>query len=131
MTRREEVRVPDIGDFENVEVVEVAVKAGDTVAAEAPLITLETDKATMEVPAPGAGRIVELKVAKGDRVSQGSLIAIIELTGAAAPPPSAAAPKKPVPAAARPVPPRPAVSAPPPVARAPATLPPIDESSFG
>ena len=131
MTRREEVRVPDIGDFENVEVVEVAVKAGDTVAAEAPLITLETDKATMEVPAPGAGRIVELKVAKGDRVSQGSLIAIIEMTGAAAPPPSAAAPKKPVPAAARPAPPRPAVSAPPPVARAPATLPPIDESSFG
>ena len=131
MTRREEVRVPDIGDFENVEVVEVAVKAGDTVAAEAPLITLETDKATMEVPAPGAGRIVELKVAKGDRVSQGSLIAIIEMAEAAAKPAPAAAPKKPAPAAAAPAPPRPAAPTPPPVARAPATLPPIDEASFG
>ena len=84
MTRREEVRVPDIGDFHDVEIVEVMVRAGDTVSAEAPLITLETDKASMDVPSPLAGRIAEMKVAKGDRVSKGSLIAILETDAAAA-----------------------------------------------
>jgi len=135
MTRREEVRVPDIGDFKDVEVVEVMAQAGDTVGAEAPLIALETDKASMEVPSPLAGRIVELKVAKGDRVSKGSLVAILEVEGDAAapaagapPPKKAAAPPPPAPRAAAPAspPPRPA-----PAARAPGTLPPIDESTFG
>jgi dihydrolipoamide dehydrogenase len=74
--------VPDIGDFHDVEVIEVLVKAGDTVALEAPLITLETDKATMDVPSTAAGRIAEVSVKKGDRVSKGSPIAVIEAEGA-------------------------------------------------
>jgi pyruvate dehydrogenase E2 component (dihydrolipoamide acetyltransferase) len=78
MSSNSEVRVPDIGDFDNVEIIEVHVKAGDTIAAEDPLITLETDKAAMEVPAPAAGKVTELKVKKGDRVSQGDLIAVVE-----------------------------------------------------
>ncbi len=137
MARREEVRVPDIGDFHDVEVVEVMVNAGDTVAAEAPLITLETDKASMEVPTPLAGRITELKVARGDRVSQGSVIAVLDVVAdAGAPAPAAAPPVRqvaPAPAAAPPAPtppaaaPRPAAPAP----RAPAALPPIDEATFG
>ncbi|HUG99062.1 MAG TPA: dihydrolipoyllysine-residue acetyltransferase [Gammaproteobacteria bacterium] len=78
MSSNSEVRVPDIGDFEDVEIIEVHVKAGDEVAAEDPLITLETDKASMDVPAPAAGKVVELKVKKGDRVSQGDVIAVVE-----------------------------------------------------
>jgi len=73
-----EIRVPDLGDFADVEIVEVAVKPGDQVAAEDPLITLETDKAAMDVPAPAAGRIAELAVKVGDRVSTGDLIGILE-----------------------------------------------------
>ena len=72
MAARTPVLVPDIGDFHDVEVIEVLVKAGDTVALEAPLITLETDKATMDVPSTAAGRIAEVSVKKGDRVSKGS-----------------------------------------------------------
>ena len=83
MSSNSEVRVPDIGDFDNVEIIEVHVKAGDTIAAEDPLITLETDKAAMEVPAPAAGKVTELKVKKGDRVSQGDLIAVVEGAGEA------------------------------------------------
>jgi pyruvate dehydrogenase E2 component (dihydrolipoamide acetyltransferase) len=71
-------KVPDLGDFSAVEVVEVLVKAGDTVSAEDPLIVLETDKATMEVPAVHAGRIVELSVASGDHVSAGDTILVVE-----------------------------------------------------
>lgn len=74
MSKREEVRVPDLGDFADVEIVEVNVKVGDRVAAEDPLITLETDKAAMEVPAPAAGVVDELTVAAGDKVSTGDLI---------------------------------------------------------
>ncbi len=70
-----EVKVPDIGDFSDVEVIEVQVAAGDTVAPEDPLITLESDKAAMEVPAPVGGRVAEVLVKVGDRVSEGSLIA--------------------------------------------------------
>ncbi|MGF1554098.1 MAG: dihydrolipoyl dehydrogenase [Paracoccaceae bacterium] len=69
-----EVRVPDIGDFTDVPVVAVLVKAGDEVEAEAPLIELESDKATMEVPAPSGGTVVEMAVKEGDKVSEGSLI---------------------------------------------------------
>ncbi len=72
-----EQRVPDLGEFRDVEVIEVLVKQGDTVEPETPLITLETDKATMDVPATVAGIVQELKVAKGDRVSKDSLIALI------------------------------------------------------
>jgi pyruvate dehydrogenase E2 component (dihydrolipoamide acetyltransferase) len=78
MSDRKEIRVPDIGDFENVEIIEVLAKQGDTLSPEDPLITLETDKASMDVPAPFGGTLVELKVGKGDRVSKGDVIAVIE-----------------------------------------------------
>src|SRR2546428_147450 len=69
-----EVLVPDIGDFKNVDVIEVLVKPGDAVQPEQSLITLESDKATMEIPSPAAGVVKELKVKTGDKVSQGTLI---------------------------------------------------------
>ena len=78
-----EIAVPDIGDFKDVTVIEVHVKPGDTIAAEEPLITLESDKATMEVPAPQAGTVAELRVKLGDRVNQGSVILLLEAAGAA------------------------------------------------
>ncbi|HEV2770540.1 MAG TPA: 2-oxo acid dehydrogenase subunit E2 [Solirubrobacteraceae bacterium] len=74
----EEVRVPDIGDFEDVPVVEVLVAAGDQVEAEAPLIVLESDKASMEVPSPQAGTVAEVRVAIGDTVSEGTVIATLQ-----------------------------------------------------
>lgn len=74
----QEVRVPDIGDFSDVEIIEVLVQPGDSLKKEAGLITLETDKAAMDVPAPFAGTVVELKVSNGDRVSEGDLILILE-----------------------------------------------------
>jgi len=73
-----EVRVPDIGDFRDVEVIELAVQPGDAVSIDATLVTLETEKATMDVPSTVAGVIRELKVQRGSRVSQGDLIAIVE-----------------------------------------------------
>ncbi len=73
-----EVKVPDIGDFKNVEVIEVLVKPGDAVAKEQSLITLESDKATMEIPSPGAGVVKELRIKVGDKVSQGSAILVLE-----------------------------------------------------
>jgi pyruvate dehydrogenase E2 component (dihydrolipoamide acetyltransferase) len=76
---RREVLLPDIGDFEDVDVAEVLVSAGDRVAVEDSLIVLETDKASMEIPAPFAGVVVEMKVSVGDQVSQGALIAILEV----------------------------------------------------
>src|SRR5213592_2757581 len=80
-----EVKVPDIGDFKNVEVIEVLVKPGDAVTKEQSLITLESDKATMEIPSPGAGVVKELKVKTGDKVSQGSPILLLESSGAQQP----------------------------------------------
>jgi dihydrolipoamide dehydrogenase len=76
-----EQRVPDLGDFKDVEVIEVLVKPGDNVMPESPLITLETDKATMDVPATAAGVVQEVRVVKGDRVSKGSLIAVVAAAG--------------------------------------------------
>jgi dihydrolipoamide dehydrogenase len=73
-----EVKVPDIGDFKNIEVIEVLVKPGDTVAKEQSLITLESDKATMEIPSPGAGTVQSIKVKVGDKVSQGSAILVLD-----------------------------------------------------
>jgi pyruvate dehydrogenase E2 component (dihydrolipoyllysine-residue acetyltransferase) len=72
------VEVPDIGDFDDVPIIEILVSPGDTVAAEDPLVTLESDKATMDVPAPAAGTIREISVALGDRVSQGSVLLTID-----------------------------------------------------
>ncbi|ACB33914.1 pyruvate dehydrogenase complex dihydrolipoamide acetyltransferase [Leptothrix cholodnii SP-6] len=85
-----EIFVPDIGDFDSVAVIELLVKPGDTVKAEQSLITVESDKASMEIPSSHAGVIKELKVKLGDKVSKGSLVAIIE--GAAGAAPAAAAP---------------------------------------
>jgi pyruvate dehydrogenase E2 component (dihydrolipoamide acetyltransferase) len=73
-----DVKVPDIGDFKDVPVIEVLVKPGDQIAAEAPLVTLESDKATMEVPSPAAGVVREVAVKVGDKVSEGSLIARVD-----------------------------------------------------
>jgi pyruvate/2-oxoglutarate dehydrogenase complex dihydrolipoamide acyltransferase (E2) component len=67
-----EVVVPDLGDFADVEIIEVLVKPGDSVQAEQGLITLETDKATMDIPSPAAGKVTALKVKVGDRVSTGA-----------------------------------------------------------
>ncbi|MGY3439416.1 MULTISPECIES: dihydrolipoyl dehydrogenase [unclassified Marinovum] len=86
-----EVKVPDIGDFSEVPVVSILVAVGDTVAEEDPLLELESDKATMEVPSPAAGVIKEIKVAEGDKVSEGSVIMVIEGADAGA---SDDAPKK-------------------------------------
>ncbi len=102
---RIEVKVPDLGDFKDVEIVEVGVAAGDSVRPEQPLITLETDKAAMEVPAPAAGRVVAVAVAKGGRVSAGDTILTLEVEATAAAPPAG----KPAPAA--PADPAPAVAA--------------------
>src|SRR5438093_12282849 len=73
-----QVVVPDIGDFKEVEVIEVLVKPGDAVTKEQSLITLESDKATMEIPSPAAGVVKELKVKTGDKVSQGSPILVLD-----------------------------------------------------
>lgn len=98
-----EVTVPDIGDFDNVPVVGILVSVGDSVAAEDPLVELESDKATMEVPSPSAGVVREIKVAEGDSVSKGSLILILDAAGAGdAPAPAAASAT--TPAAAAPAP---------------------------
>ncbi len=79
-----QVLVPDIGNFKDVEIIEVMVKPGDAVQAENPLITLETDKATMDVPSPFSGVVKEVKVKTGDKVSEGALVALIEAGGDAA-----------------------------------------------
>lgn len=79
-----DVKVPDIGDFKDVPVVTVLVSVGDMVSAEDPLIELESDKATMEVPSPAAGKIAEIKVAEGDKVSEGTVIMVLESADAKA-----------------------------------------------
>ena len=126
-----EVKVPDIGDFKDIPVIEVLVKPGDTVKVEDALVTLESDKATMDVPAPVAGVVKEVKVKAGDKVSEGSLVLVLEAAGAAeAPPPT------PESAAAKSAAPAPApVPQPPPAAplQAPATRAsdaPIDDAAF-
>src|SRR4051812_46842861 len=99
-----EVKVPDIGDFKSVEVIEVLVKPGDKVTKEQSLVTLESDKATMEIPSPAAGVVKELRLKVGDKVSQGSAILVLDAAEGAAPkeaakPSSAPAPSAPAPAA--------------------------------
>jgi len=137
MASLKDVLVPDIGDFKDVPVIEVLVKPGDTVNPEDSLITLESDKATMEVPAPFGGTIKEMKVKVGDKVAEGATILTLEASEGA---PAAAGQDKPSPApAAAPVadtpappvaePAPPAASAPPPAA-APATPAAIDERAF-
>lgn len=91
-----DIKVPDIGDFDEVPVVGILVSVGDTVAVEDPLVELESDKATMEVPSPAAGVVKEIKVAEGDKVSEGTVIVVLEGADAVEAPAAAA----PVPAAA-------------------------------
>src|SRR5258706_3582274 len=90
-----EVKVPDIGDFKDVPVIEVFVKPGDVMKAEDSLVTLESDKATMDVPAPAAGTVKDLKVKVGDKVSEGSVILTLEASGAGAAPAKPASPPPP------------------------------------
>jgi pyruvate dehydrogenase E2 component (dihydrolipoamide acetyltransferase) len=85
VAERREIRVPDIGDFDQVEVVEVLVKPGDRIAIDDPLVSIESEKATMEIPSPAAGVLLELSVKEGDRVSQGSLLAVLEAAEAVVP----------------------------------------------
>ena len=117
----QEVFVPDIGDFKSVDVVEILVKPGDTVAVEQSLVTLESDKATMEIPSPSAGVVKEVRVKVGDKVSEGSAILVLEAAEAAkaaaaaadakrAPSPAASAPAASAPPAATPAPAVPAVA---------------------
>ena len=147
MANTTQVLVPDIGGFKDVDVIDVLVKAGQEIDKETPMVTLETEKAAMDVPAPAAGRIAEVKVKKGDKVSEGSVILLLENTAqsAAAPDkpaaregavlpeeaaaPRAAAPKSEAPAAATgtdSVRPQAAASPSP----APRDAPPIDEKAF-
>jgi pyruvate dehydrogenase E2 component (dihydrolipoamide acetyltransferase) len=137
-----EVRVPDIGDFRDVEIIEVAVAPGDTVAVDATLVTLETEKATMDVPSTVAGVVRELRVSRGGRVSQGDLIALVEVAAGEVAAPGATAtavaatasapPARAAQAAAAYVPP--AAAAPVPAAPPPASPAPpagrIDEPGF-
>lgn len=130
-----EILVPDIGDFTDVEVIEVLVAAGDTIATEDSLISVESDKATMEIPAPEAGVVKEVKVAVGDKVSEGSLLLMLEPAAESAPAEQAPAEAPQAEAAVTPAAPAPAPApAPTPApARAPAKPSPtaaINEVSF-
>ena len=109
MSSQIEVKVPDIGDFKDVPVIEVLVKPGDSIKKEDSLIALESDKATMEVPAPEAGIVKELRVKLGDKVSEGAVILVLETDGATARAPTTEPPKPatPVTATAPPPPRRP------------------------
>src|SRR6266702_885656 len=100
MSQAIEVKVPDIGDYKDIPVIEVLVKAGDTVEKEQSLVTLESDKATMDVPSSAAGVVKEVKVKVGDNVSEGSLIVVLDGAGAAASAPAPAPAAAPPPAAA-------------------------------
>ena len=94
-----EVKVPDIGDFKVVEVIELLVKAGDTISAEQSLLTVESDKASKEIPSSHAGVVRELRVKLGDKVAEGTVVLVLEEMGAA----SAAAPAAATAASAAPV----------------------------
>ena len=85
-----EIKVPDIGDFKEVEVIELLVKPGDTIKPEQSLITVESDKASMEIPSSAAGVVKELKVKLGDKVAEGSVVLMLETAGAAEAPAAAA-----------------------------------------
>ena len=116
-----EVKVPDIGDFKEVEVIELMVKVGDTIKVDQSLITVESDKASMEIPSSHAGVVTEIKVKVGDKVAEGSLLVMIDAAGGATASAPAAAAPAPTASAAAPAP-TPAVAAPTP-APAPAQAP--------
>ena len=118
-----DIHVPDIGDFDEVAVIELLVKPGDTIRAEQSLITVESDKASMEIPSSHAGVVKEVKVKLGDKVKQGSVVVVLEAAAAAAP--VAAAPS-----AATSVAPATAPSAAAPVPAAASTVPSADGEQF-
>ncbi len=133
-----EVKVPDIGDFTDIPVIEIFVKPGDAVKAEDSLVTLESDKATMDVPSPVAGTVKELKVKLGDKVAEGTLIVVLEAgaaataadTGTAKPAPAPAPQTAPAPAP-RPAPAPEPVAAPAPAPdKPPAAAAPVDSGAF-
>ena len=156
MSDPQNILVPDIGDFDSVDVIEVLVSPGDTVDVESPLITLESDKATMDVPSPIAGTVTEVRIAVGDQVSQGSLVAVVAAAESSSQDTSAktpAGPKKeaeasedgaketaaeapaqtdapPQPDSDPPAPKEPNPT-PPPAPRPPPSLPPVTESDSG
>ena len=118
MSETIQVRIPDIGDFKDIPVIEVLVKPGDAIKKEDPLVTLESDKATMEVPSPAGGTVKELKIQVGDKVSEGSVVLLLDAVEAA----PSKSPSAPAPAAA----PAASTAAPPskaPAAAAPAQAP--------
>ena len=92
MTDPKEIGLPDIGDFESVDVIEILVAPGDEIKAEDPLITLESDKATMDVPAPFGGIVRQVTVKVGDKVAQGAVIALVDAESGTA----AATPEQPI-----------------------------------
>ncbi|WP_460826803.1 biotin/lipoyl-containing protein, partial [Massilia terrae] len=96
-----EVKVPNIGDFKDVEVIELLVKPGDTIKVDQSLVTVESDKASMEIPSSHAGVVKELKVKVGDKINEGNVVLLIEEGAGAAAAPAAAAP---APAAQAPAP---------------------------
>src|SRR4051794_31103273 len=103
MSSATEVKVPDIGDFDDVPIIEVHVKTGDQVNEEDPLVTLESDKATMDVPSPMSGVVRDVPVKIGDRVSEGALILTVEPgDGAVTPPPTLVEQQEPEPQTPRP-----------------------------
>jgi len=116
------IQIPDIGDFESVEVIEILVKVGDTVKAEQSLITVESDKASMEIPASQGGVVKSIAVKVGDKVKQGSVVLSVEASAAGAPAATTAAPAASVPAPS-PAPATPAAAAPAPAAPTPAPAP--------
>ena len=114
MSQLIEVKVPDIGDYKDIPIIEIYAKVGDTIAVEDTLVTLESDKATLDVPSSHAGVVKELKVKVGDKVSEGSIVLLLEVADAAS------APAAPAPVAEKPAEPAPAVAVP--AAAAPATV---------
>ncbi len=135
-----EVKVPDIGDFKDIPVIEIFVKAGDSVKAEDSLISLESDKATMDVPAPAAGVVKDVRLKLGDKVSEGSLILTLDTAAAgegkaatpasAPPPPAAAAPAAPAAASAPATPPPAAAASPSPASMPAMPAAAIDNEAF-
>ena len=123
MSQTIEIKVPDIGDFSGIPVIEIAVKVGDTVAIDDTLVTLESDKATMDVPSSAAGIIKEMRVKLGDRVSQGSIVAIVEAASVEAPVKAAPTP------AATVVPPAPLTASAPPAAVAASSPSPMPQAA--
>lgn len=126
-----EVKVPDIGDFKEVEIIEVMVKVGDSVKVDQSLITVESDKASMEIPSSHAGVVKEIKVAVGGKVAEGSLILVLDAAGAAAVAPVAAAPAVAATPAPAPVAAATPAAAPAPAVATPAAAAPVQTAAAG